>query len=62
MDDIITNKERLYKGGVIMDNAIQCPECGKMFDSTKSESLDNGNPICPDCADKQLYLSADELI
>lgn len=42
-----------------MDNAIQCPECGKMFDSTKSESLDNGNPICPDCADKQLYLSED---
>ena len=33
-----------------MTSYIECPECGKKFDVMKSEFLDNGNPICPECA------------
>lgn len=36
-----------------MANNIMCPICGKMFPPEEYELLDNGNPICPECAEKE---------
>lgn len=32
-----------------MDELMQCPVCGKMFPASEYETLDNGNPACPEC-------------
>lgn len=34
------------------DSKMQCPVCGKMFSTTLQVIDDNGNPICPNCAQK----------
>jgi predicted nucleic acid-binding Zn ribbon protein len=46
------NQKLQIKGGEGMTSYIECPECGKKFDVMESEFLDNGNPICPECAIK----------
>ena len=30
-----------------------CPICGKEYDSLDAVILDNGNPGCPECAEKE---------
>jgi len=32
---------------------MMCPICGKKFPPDEYETLDNGNPACPECAKKE---------
>ncbi len=32
-----------------MAELMECPVCGKMFPADEYETLDNGNPACPEC-------------
>ena len=40
------------QGGVDMEQ-MTCPVCGRLFDYDIVEYLDNGNPACPQCVDKE---------
>ena len=41
------------KGAIKMSKMI-CPECGKTFDDEEVIAfLDNGNPVCPHCAEEE---------
>ncbi|MGN0539017.1 MAG: hypothetical protein ACI4KI_04085 [Candidatus Fimenecus sp.] len=37
-----------------MADYIQCPICGKKIETSEYECLDNGNPACPECVQKEL--------
>ena len=32
---------------------MECPICGEMFEVESAEHLDNGNPACPRCVEKE---------
>ena len=32
---------------------MECPVCGEAFDEEYVEYLDNGNPACPHCVQKE---------
>ncbi len=32
---------------------MTCPICGKEFDEMEVQFSDSGNPICPECAEKE---------
>ncbi len=32
---------------------VQCPICGRMVDPNELVIMDNGNPACAECADKE---------
>lgn len=36
-----------------MKDYMECPICGKKFDVSEYEILDNGNPACPECVQKE---------
>lgn len=36
-----------------MSDKMVCPICGRLFDSSIYECLDNGNPACPECVAKE---------
>lgn len=36
-----------------MSDKMVCPICGRLFDSSIYECLDNGNPACPEYVAKE---------
>ena len=36
-----------------MAEMMTCPICGKQFPAEEYEILDNGNPACPECVQKE---------
>ena len=36
-----------------MSELMTCPICGEQFPVTEYVIADNGNPICPKCAEKE---------
>lgn len=36
-----------------MSEMMECPVCGKSFPMEWAECLDNGNPACPECVQKE---------
>lgn len=36
-----------------MPEMMMCPVCGRMFPADEYMTLDNGNPACPDCVQKE---------
>lgn len=43
-----------------MSDWMVCPVCGRKFDASEYECLDNGNPACPDCVAKERRENAEE--
>lgn len=41
------------KGGETMSELMTCPICGEQFSALEYVIADNGNPICPRCAEKE---------
>ena len=41
------------KRGVIMADMMTCPVCGKEFPAIEHQINDAGNPVCPDCFQKE---------
>ena len=37
----------------IFMSKMECPRCGNKFDEEYVEYLDNGNPACPHCVEKE---------
>lgn len=42
------------------ESMMQCPICGKMFPARLAVLDDNGNPICPECAQKAKHKAEKE--
>ena len=36
-----------------MSELMTCPICGEQFPANEQVIADNGNPICPKCAEKE---------
>ena len=36
-----------------MEEMMECPVCGRKFPASLYETLDNGNPACPECVAKE---------
>lgn len=36
-----------------MSEMMTCPVCGKQFPASEWETLNNGNPACPECVRKE---------
>lgn len=41
------------EGGEKMSELMTCPICGEQFSALEYVIADNGNPICPRCAEKE---------
>ena len=39
------------------ESMMQCSSCGEFFPTRLQETADNGNTICPECAEKEKELA-----
>lgn len=39
------------------ESMMQCSDCGEFFPTRLQEMDDKGNPICPECAEKERELT-----